>query len=566
MNKIKNIILFIILLGIIFIISGCGAKVDSIITIDENGKGTRVITAFIDVMYFEYIDGGIEALDEVLSSAKPDVLDMDKYIDESGVYYIFTYSFNNIDEYNKKTEQITGKPHDAVYINEDSLFGKVCRFTETNPSYDMTKWATDAIDASGIVTEGTGTDLFELNNIYVNLPEYEDYFYGNIEFINVGFEETYPADAIVIITKIGFKDTLDREINIYFDAYTEETISREKLMNYFSEFCNEVEIEEDYLEVKYKLLFNEKTPEQLQDYMKKFSKDNEFTLVEDENFNPLHPIYILNEKTSFNELLQETFPLYGIDYIINYPEEVQVLMEDYNNYYDITEAWEEGFALGTSFYDENEFSVKGRLEKQFSINSIDISLNVLNTKETKKTIKYIWDKEIVDKIGYDALEEYFRRINSDIQIIKSGEQVICEDTTSITKKIDENKKNLDYFSYFKKTDVSNINKDVYLLYDENLFDSILGNIEVKNDITYNVNIPDKWEIKRVYHNEEIITLNEDDNTIELDFNDNDNIIKILLEKPAFPTVELIIISILISIIIIIIIYKRRKTKKIINDV
>ncbi|WP_058486284.1 hypothetical protein [Defluviitalea phaphyphila] len=567
MNRVKNIFLLIIILGTIFIISGCGAEIDSTITIDENGKGTRVITAFIDEMYFEYIEGGIEALDEVLNSAKPDVLEMKKNVLEyGGVEYVFSYSFDNIDEYNEKTEQITGKPHDAVYINEDSVFGKVCSFTETNPSYDMVKWATDAIDSAGIVEEGSGTDLFQLDKIYITLPEYEDYVYGDVDTVNFNFEETYPVDKISVITKINFEDTLDREIHIHFDYYTEEKISKDKLMEYFGEFCDEIEREENSSEVKYKLLFNEKTSEQLQDYMKRFSSKNKFTLVEDEDSNPLHPIYILNEETSFTELLKGISPIYGIDYFIYYPKEVELLMEDDNYYYDITETNQGDLELGTTFYD-NSFSVKGRFEKQFQINSIDISLNVLNTKETKKTIKYIWNKEMVEKIGYDVLDEYYKKINPNVNIIKSGEQVIYEDTISITKKVDENKENLDSFSYFKKTDVSDKNKDVYLLYDENLFNSILGNLEIENDITYNINVPKKWKIKYVYNNGEKKTLEENSNTIELNFEDNNNIIEILLEKPALPIFEIAIGCILIiSIVTIIIIYKRKKTRKIASDV
>ncbi|NLK20631.1 MAG: hypothetical protein GX308_00810 [Epulopiscium sp.] len=576
MNRWKRGFLFCLLFTLVVILSGCGAQITSNISIDEDGKGTKTVYAYISSSDLEYVEGGINALEEVLTKAKPDVLTMSKEDSEtagSGVQYVFTYSFDSIDDYNKKTEAITGKPHDAIYVAEESLFGRVYRFEETNPSYDLVKWATDAVDASEIISEGSGTDLFDMQDITVDIPGYSDSFYNRTANIKAEVDETYPIKRIEINTFLDFKDTITRELKIIFDSNIDSKIGQKDLKDYFHKFCNKVERKEESGEGIYTLLFEKMTTEQLTEEMNKLSKDkqNKIHLTPSKHSNTLHPFYNFDEDIVIDELLKGTYVNDNVMYRLYYPRGYEYSIDGtryFNGYIDD----EKNQAALESYYSGEEvFSVFGEFEKRFYMNSIDISVKILNNNKAEKSTKYIWNKYTANEIGYEELDLYFKELHPQIKVMESGQQRIYEDVCNITKETNQNSS--ENFSYYKKTEVSDNNKDVYLLYDSISFNSILGGLGLEEGINYDVYIPNNSKLKYASGNRETKRIEKNTKTktdedkkeqlLQFRFNENHAVVKVLLEKTAFPIVSLLILGLIlfIGMVVIIALVVRIKRKK-----
>ncbi|MBQ6036155.1 MAG: hypothetical protein IJL43_02480 [Lachnospiraceae bacterium] len=158
----------------VLLLSGCseadGALIYSTVTIDENFKGSRVITASIPLKY----TAGYDELLRVAKEALPNHLSLresDATTEERAVFD-FILTFDSLEEYVLKSTVplFAGDPHreypSVVFEKNDTMFRKGFTYTENFSSRDLLEWYHIALNEAGLL----GTDAFITSKeITVNL-------------------------------------------------------------------------------------------------------------------------------------------------------------------------------------------------------------------------------------------------------------------------------------------------------------------------------------------------------------------------------------------------------------
>lgn len=217
MKKVKIIFSFMIILCCI-LFSGCGAHIDSKISLNTDGSGKREITCTIPDDNLNKMIGGESALDNLLKKNKPSILTMQKKKGDSSTIYTFTYTFKSFDDYLSQSESIMGSKPDSSFDISGETFHKKYSFQEENMNYKLMKWAVDAVSDSHLTYAGRN-DLYEVGQTTVTMGDKSEKFNDKINFSD---EKTYSIDKIAVYTKMNSNKTFSRSITYYF---TDETFS-----------------------------------------------------------------------------------------------------------------------------------------------------------------------------------------------------------------------------------------------------------------------------------------------------------------------------------------------------
>lgn len=221
MKKFKYLLLPGLLFFIVFF-TGCGASVKNSISIDENGAGSRNIVCTIKNEDVKRLRGGIESIDEVIKSNKPEVLNLKKLEVTDGIQYVFSYDFKNLDEYILKTEKIIGKKPDSKISVSGGLFNKSYQFTESNISEELIKWAADSIAKSWIEIISP-KDVYEIEATEVKFSGKTQSFDGDIKIVQ---NKIYEMERIEINTTINRVSGYGREILYSFSESTNSALNK----------------------------------------------------------------------------------------------------------------------------------------------------------------------------------------------------------------------------------------------------------------------------------------------------------------------------------------------------
>ncbi|EOC99380.1 hypothetical protein [Caldisalinibacter kiritimatiensis] len=556
----------VMLLAVVLLV-GCGAEISSQISLNEDGSGERIIYAYVDDENISEIDGGIEKLDEVLNAAKPSTLELKKTNVESGVIYEMKYDFNNIEEYNKKTSELIGTEHNATYTWNKSLFGFKSSFNEPDVLYELVKWAIDAVEQSGIVNSSRN-DLYELETTTVDIGIDSVSFNSGYGDISYEYEDTYPIKRIDVETHINFDENIKRELRVAFEKSIVEIIGEDEIKKYLNNFYNGFTKEEKDGTVIYKVTLTPQTEDEMASLMSPVTNETDCFLEvnEGENSNVLHKLYNIKENFNFNELIKGTYVSNNIHYTLHLPQGYEIDCHSSNGYIYQNEEVDGERIIATEYYQDEDLDLSLTMEREYYVDNIEVVVDIKDSKLAEKKVSYILSRETAEDVGLDALEDYFKTINEDINIIESGAKVIYEDTIEIsgdTKQKEEHLLKYDSLMYYKKSDISNIKKDVYAFYDNSTFNKILGGLRVNNNITYTINIPNKYNILYLEKNGDEINIDtnetEERENQQITFNlgDNNNIeIKLTLMKNSNLPLLIIIGAVFVILIVLLIIFRK----------
>lgn len=166
MNKtfIKIILLATFL---IIVLTGCVSKVDTLVTLNDDFSGERVITCTVSRQKIRTeVNGGEAALDSLIRINCPTQMDYEKIGDQYNVVYNFIIRFNNREEYIDKIEKILGHKPLIVFDSPNSPFSKGFILQESFSSRDLLAWLEDIGKEKDILSsEG---DFFTENSTVVN--------------------------------------------------------------------------------------------------------------------------------------------------------------------------------------------------------------------------------------------------------------------------------------------------------------------------------------------------------------------------------------------------------------
>ena len=179
------------LAGIIAVIlAACGGEVDTLLTLDRAGAGTRVMTVTVSASDVEeYASGGVGAINSVAASNLPTSLEFTPLV-ASGDSYVggFTLTFDSPEDYRQKvltlladsgfTEQIQ-----LSFTVADSVFLSGATIDENFTSVDLLGWLTNALVAEGVVPQENAGDILSSGSSILSYNG-EDHalYYNQIQF------------------------------------------------------------------------------------------------------------------------------------------------------------------------------------------------------------------------------------------------------------------------------------------------------------------------------------------------------------------------------------------------
>ncbi len=209
------------------LLTGCGARLDTFMTMDTSFYGKRVITAELskdDVA--QYVSGGVSALDRTVTDSLPDELSLKMSENDSEYIYTFTLNFNGLDDYRSKVQDIIAisEPDfkaEITFDNSDTIFKHGFFFEENFTSEKLLGWAADAVEKAGICSSGS-SNFFETGNNTVSFCGTE---YSSSAALSVYESKSYPANDIDVATYLLPNGNFERTIAIGFYSDTIENIA-----------------------------------------------------------------------------------------------------------------------------------------------------------------------------------------------------------------------------------------------------------------------------------------------------------------------------------------------------
>ncbi|MGN0553534.1 MAG: hypothetical protein ACI4I1_09125 [Oscillospiraceae bacterium] len=249
MNMHKTFKLFFAAAAVIFtvLLTGCGARLDTFMTMDTSFYGKRVITAELskdDVA--QYVKGGVSALDRTITDSLPDELTLKMSENDSEYIYTFTLNFNGLDDYRSKVRNIIALSEpdfEAVitFDNSDTIFKHGFSFEENFTSEKLLGWAANAVENAGICSS-SGSIFFEIGNNTISFCGTE---YSSSAALSVYESKSYPANEIDVATYILPNGNFERTIDIGFYSDTIENIAANGMSadDFFEEKAADAEYE-----------------------------------------------------------------------------------------------------------------------------------------------------------------------------------------------------------------------------------------------------------------------------------------------------------------------------------
>ena len=217
MKKLKRLLLLIpVVLGCLFMAAcATGGTVDTVLKLNDDVSGVRVITVTVDEAAFaEYFSGEMTDLDNLAKTKCPECLAYTFKSDASGTTMTFELAFDSLDDYKSKVETLIEEP--SLEINlADTAWSTGLRVYESFSSRDLLKWLTDAIVEEGYVSSDNSSYILDDGTTSFTY-EGKDYPAGNrIQYDDL---ESVVLTGVDILTNVKNFDTFDRSFVFYVDV------------------------------------------------------------------------------------------------------------------------------------------------------------------------------------------------------------------------------------------------------------------------------------------------------------------------------------------------------------
>lgn len=162
-------VLLVLALVCALAVTGCGATVDTVLTIDAAGKGTRTMTATARTSAIaEHVKGGVKAVETSIRKRLPEgVTYHGRAAKGDSTVFTLTLSFGSLEDYRRKVALLvskgTGKPFlPRIDLDApDTIFRHGVSLSENFTSADLLGWIGHGMADDGIIDRGNLSNLFE---------------------------------------------------------------------------------------------------------------------------------------------------------------------------------------------------------------------------------------------------------------------------------------------------------------------------------------------------------------------------------------------------------------------
>jgi len=202
----------------VFLLTACGAVVNTTLVVNADGSGTRNMTATIAASDMEQsVPGGSGAVDAVIKEHLPAGLEYSGVTTdgEGNATFAFSIPFADEQEYEEKVISILGAggvvsiEADTQVVIADTVFRKGVSVEENFTSQDLLTWLVNALVDSGTLTASNKSSASELGTTAVEIDGVGHETNAAIEYSNV---IDYGVRGLEIVTAGIGSDEITRTI------------------------------------------------------------------------------------------------------------------------------------------------------------------------------------------------------------------------------------------------------------------------------------------------------------------------------------------------------------------
>ena len=208
-RHLRYLFLFILLAGVILIVTGCGAQPSTQMTVQDGFSGERTMSCTLSGSDMAQITGGESALDALLRQQCPAALTWDKQKQNGNTVYTFTLSFSDQQDYREKVESLLGRECYLLYAVPDGAFTQGVRLEEDFSSGDLMAWLGRALVDGGLSTQELS--FFSGGSAQVAIQNRTFSCQDRIAIQELSY---HPVNKITIETYLSEEETFDRTISI----------------------------------------------------------------------------------------------------------------------------------------------------------------------------------------------------------------------------------------------------------------------------------------------------------------------------------------------------------------
>ncbi|MDO4557027.1 MAG: hypothetical protein Q4B70_18100 [Lachnospiraceae bacterium] len=231
MHSFKKIFLLLLIGGTLFL-TGCGIRVATDLSLDQDFKGSRTITCFVSASdMLQYFKGDSKNIDNIIENNCPDCLIYSKKETDSGTEYQFRLEFQSLEDYKTSLGSVLNFSPEITYHGSSSVFSKGISIQENFTSLDLLRWFEVLLQEEYNISDSQIESLWEVGDTKV---EFSGTSYESEPQISISSMEYSDFDGIEIYTTEKDDRTYERLIRFKVPTSTLNKHSAE-LEDYFAD-------------------------------------------------------------------------------------------------------------------------------------------------------------------------------------------------------------------------------------------------------------------------------------------------------------------------------------------
>ena len=203
-----------------FILTACGALIDTTMNVSDTGAGERVMVLSLDESDMSSLTGGAAAADDSIRRHLPESLSYTGLRESSdgAITATFTLKFDSPSDYQQKATVLlqsgTYEEADIEFSVSDSTLVQGITLRESHTSGDLMQWMFDGLLADGVVAEDNASSMYELGTSVLAFGGKRTEQSGAFDFEDT---ENRGFDSVVMQTQIQDPANITRTITYTVD-------------------------------------------------------------------------------------------------------------------------------------------------------------------------------------------------------------------------------------------------------------------------------------------------------------------------------------------------------------
>ena len=210
----------------LFLLTLCGCRTETelhnTMAFDHHFSGSRTVSCAASRKDLQdRLPDGEASVDFLLNKTCPSYLKWEKAGEGDTVRYRFTFSFDNLEDYTRKTAELLGREPFIEFSSPDGIFTQGFRLAEDFSATDLLTWLNDAAQEQALIPEGAA--LFTSGKTDV---QYEGQTYSSQkDSVSVERFSYLPVDKVTLDTKLKFDGSFIRTVSYQLPKSTCDKLS-----------------------------------------------------------------------------------------------------------------------------------------------------------------------------------------------------------------------------------------------------------------------------------------------------------------------------------------------------